>query len=47
MTTSKKFNKYNAKVKAKDGGPHQKSKKQKGVPPSSIIGFFGCGTSYS
>jgi hypothetical protein len=35
-------------VKAKDGRivEHQKSKKQKGVPPSSIIDFFGGDTSY-
>jgi len=42
------FNKYKAKVKAKDGAvvECQKSKKWKGVPLSSIIDFFGGGTSY-
>jgi len=35
-------------VKAKDGRVvERQSKKQKGVPPSSIIDFFGGGTSYS
>lgn len=45
----KKFNKYKAKVKAKDGGATkcQKSKKWKGVPPLLIIDFFNGGTSYS
>jgi hypothetical protein len=45
----KKFNKYKAKVKAKDGGATkcQKFKKRMGVPPSSIIDFFSGGTSYS
>jgi hypothetical protein len=45
----KEFNKYKAEVKAKDGKviECQKSKKQKGVPPSSIIGFFGGNISYS
>ncbi len=35
-------------MKAKDGRivEHQKFKKQKGVPPSSIIDFFGGDTSY-
>jgi hypothetical protein len=38
----KKFNKYKAKVKAKDGRATkcQKSKKRKGVPPLLIIDFF-------
>ncbi len=45
----KKFNKYKAKVKDKDGGATkcQKFKKRKGVPPSSIIDFFKGVTSYS
>ncbi len=45
----KKFNKYKAEVKAKDGRAIecQKSKKRKGVPPLLIIDFFSGGTSYS
>jgi hypothetical protein len=44
----KEFNKYKAMVKAKDGGvvENQKSKKQKGLPPSSINELFGGGTNY-
>jgi hypothetical protein len=43
------FGKYKAYIKAKDGkvAKYKKSKKQKGIPPSSITDFFGGRISYS